>query len=159
MTIAECVAITSPIVVAPHHRKSYLGVYLVDRRLIFVDTHNLVGYVIFLPRWCFNLNYVNLVASAERVSGVYSAFWGSDPRPRIFFYSARTSIYWRNFGAVDEIWTRNILLGRQMLYQLNYYCRFWKLPPQRGLPTQMHFGRIYAFVKVLALLYRCWTTF
>ena len=25
-------------------------------------------------------------------------------------------------GAVDEIRTRNILLGRQILYQLNYYC-------------------------------------
>ena len=28
-------------------------------------------------------------------------------------------------GAIDETWTRNSLLGRQVLYQLNYY-RIWQ---------------------------------
>lgn len=32
-------------------------------------------------------------------------------------------------GPVDETRTRNTRLGRTVLYQLNYYWIFWKLPP------------------------------
>ena len=31
----------------------------------------------------------------------------------------------KGVGAIDETWTRNSLLGRQVLYQLNYY-RIWQ---------------------------------
>ena len=51
----------------------------------------------------------------QRIKSFYRCNYAKSPR-----ISARASLVQFTYGAGDEIRTRDILLGRQMLYQLSY---------------------------------------